>query len=234
MRSAASAAVATLAAMLAAGSAMGDCIDINADDITRLARIVHIGEARAAAIEAGRPWPSVGSLTAIHGIGRGRISDILAEGAACVGRRAAAGERERLEGVASVVDADTLGIGGARVRLIGIDAPESRQMCRHDGRDWPCGALATQAVVDLVVRDPVACEVYGYDRWDRALAVCYRDGLDLNAEIVRRGWALAWYPETGAVVGPNYDEAQREAELKAAGIGQSVFQDPWAWRRQVN
>ena len=227
-------AAAAVAAMLAAGGAMADCIDINADDPARLGEIVHIDGPRAAAIEAGRPWPSVGSLTAIHGIGRGRIRDILAEGLACVGLRAAAGERERLAGVATVLDADTFIVAEARVRLIGIDAPEGRQLCRLQDRDWPCGQAATTAVDELVGTDPVACEVYGYDRWDRALAVCYQNGVDLNAEIVRSGWALAWYPETGAVVGPTYDDAQDEAELKSAGIWQGAFQDPWAWRRQAD
>lgn len=226
--------VVAVAATLATSGAMADCIDINADGPARLAEIAHIDAARAAAIEAGRPWPSVGALTAIHGIGRGRIRDILDEGLACVGLRAAAGERERLAGVATVLDADTFIVAEARVRLIGIDAPEGRQMCQLQDVDWPCGQLATAAVDDLVATRPVACEVYGYDRWDRALAVCYQNGVDLNAEIVRSGWALAWYPETGAVVGPSYDAAQEEAELKAAGIWQGAFLDPWAWRQQTN
>lgn len=223
-----------VAATLAAGGAFGDCIDINADDPARLSEIVHIDRKRAAAIEAGRPWPSVSSLTAINGIGRGRVSDILAEGLACVGRRASAGERPRLEGVATVLDADTFIVAGVRVRLIGIDAPEERQMCHMQNNDWPCGQAATAAVDDLVGTGPLSCEIYGYDRWHRALAVCYRNGVDLNAEIVRSGWAIAWYPDTSAVVGPSYDDAQSEAELKAAGIWQGAFLDPWAWRRQSN
>jgi endonuclease YncB( thermonuclease family) len=223
-----------VAATLAASGAMADCIDINADDTARLNEIVHIDGARAAAIETGRPWPSVGSLTAIHGIGRARIRDILAEGLACVGKKAAAGERERLAGVATVLDADTFIVAEARVRLIGIDAPEGRQLCQLLDHEWPCGQAATTAVDELVGTDAVACDVYGYDRWNRALAVCYQNGVDLNAEIVRSGWALAWYPETGAVVGPSYDAAQEEAELKAAGIWQGAFLDPWAWRRQTN
>ncbi len=230
----ATALAASLAATAAAAGPLDDCVDINADDRARLGTIVHIDDARAAAIEAGRPWPSVAALTGVHGIGPARLRAIEAEGLACVGRRAAAGPRERLTGTARVLDADTFVVAGTRVRLIGIDAPEGGQPCQLEDRDWACGAAATRAVESLVGTVPVACEVYGRDRWDRVLAVCYQDGVDLNAEIVRQGWALAWYPEGHAIAGPRYDEVQREAELKAAGIWQGAFLDPWAWRRRAN
>jgi endonuclease YncB( thermonuclease family) len=44
-------------------------------------------------------------------------------------------DAHQLEGPARVVDGDTLalnGKGGARVRLYGIDAPESKQTCRRE------------------------------------------------------------------------------------------------------
>lgn len=227
-------AAATALAWLVASSAWAGCIDINADDSEQLQEIAHIDAVRAHAIKDGRPWPAVASLTAIHGIGRGRIRDILDEGLACVGLRAEPGERAVLQGIATVLDADTLLLADARVRLIGIDAPEGRQLCSLDEHDWPCGQVATTAVYELVGGDPVACEIYGHDRWGRALAVCYQDGTDLNAEIVRGGWALAWYPETAAVLGPHYEAAEAEARLKSAGIWQGSFTEPWVWRRQTN
>jgi endonuclease YncB( thermonuclease family) len=43
-------------------------------------------------------------------------------------------------GAVRVVDGDTLDVGGTRVRLHGIDAPEIGQHCnRPDGLRWDCG-----------------------------------------------------------------------------------------------
>jgi len=50
-------------------------------------------------------------------------------------------------GVASVIDGDTIEIHGTRIRLHGIDAPESRQVCmRPTGEEWRCGQQASLAL----------------------------------------------------------------------------------------
>ncbi len=48
-------------------------------------------------------------------------------------------------GPARVTDGDTIEIAGERIRLHGIDAPESNQRCRRRGVPWLCGAEASQA-----------------------------------------------------------------------------------------
>ena len=45
---------------------------------------------------------------------------------------ASAAFAEDLNGQASIIDGDTLEIHGARIRLWGIDAPESSQLCRGE------------------------------------------------------------------------------------------------------
>ncbi len=40
-----------------------------------------------------------------------------------------------LAGTASVIDGDTIEVHGQRIRLHGIDAPESRQLCRRVSPD---------------------------------------------------------------------------------------------------
>ncbi len=51
-------------------------------------------------------------------------------------------------GIASVIDGDTLEINGQRIRYHGIDAPESRQLCRLDGIPWQCGKDAANSLED--------------------------------------------------------------------------------------
>ena len=53
-----------------------------------------------------------------------------------------------LVGHASVVDGDTLEIQGTRVRIFGIDAPESDQLCRNDeSLRYRCGAKAANELI---------------------------------------------------------------------------------------
>ncbi len=54
-------------------------------------------------------------------------------------------------GVASVIDGDTLEIRGQRIRFHGIDAPESRQLCRRDGKPWQCGKDAANALTAALI-----------------------------------------------------------------------------------
>src|SRR5579862_9995359 len=78
-----------------------------------------------------------------------------------------------LIGQASVIDGDTLEIHGTRIRLWGIDAPESSQLCRgEDSLQYRCGAQAANDLDAFIARRPVNCSPLSLG----TVATCSVDG----------------------------------------------------------
>ncbi len=121
---------------------------------------------------------------------------------------------QQLQGAARVVDGDTLRVAGERVRLFGIDAPESGQPCR-DGGD--CGAQSKAHLEALIGGRDVTCVPEDVDRYGRVVATCRVDGADLNRAMVRDGQAM-----------PYTDFSRRyEGDARA----EPRFNPPWAYRQ---
>jgi endonuclease YncB( thermonuclease family) len=150
---------------------------------------------------------------AIHGDG------LVAFGAA---RTAAA---ELLVGRASVIDGDTLELRGERVRLWGIDAPESRQLCERAGERWRCGQAAALALDAWLAGRTVRCEGRDRDRWQRLIALCRVAGEDVGRWLVRNGHALAFRRYSRDYVGE-----EELARADRVGVWEGSFALPWAWR----
>ncbi len=129
-------------------------------------------------------------------------------------------------GVASVIDGDTIEVHGQRIRLHGIDAPESRQLCRLDGKPWQCGKDAANALADKIARRPVACEDLGRDRYKRIIGRCTVAGEDMGGWMVLQGWALAYRRYS-----LDYVDQEADAQATRRGIWASEFMKPWEWRR---
>ncbi len=164
-----------------------------------------------------------------HGLawkGRSRACRVLAAAVVATGLAWPAGA-EVISGQARVVDGDTLAVAGQHIRLDGIDAPETRQTCRRNGRRWACGKAATRAMRRLIGRNPVRCEVSDRDRYGRAVATCFAAGRDLQQELVRQGLALAYRRYSTRYI-PDEDAARAER----AGLWSGEFEEPWNWRRQ--
>ncbi|MDH2329172.1 thermonuclease family protein [Cereibacter sp. SYSU M97828] len=117
-------------------------------------------------------------------------------------------------GTVSVIDGDTIDLHGTRIRLHGIDAPESRQTCTlPSGRDWRCGQEAALALSDRIGRASVECVEKDTDRYGRMVAVCYLGRENLNAWMVSEGWAVAYRQYSTDYVG-----AEAQARAGKAGI----------------
>src|SRR5581483_1676848 len=82
-----------------------------------------------------------------------------------------------LIGQVSIVDGDTLDIHDERIRLWGIDAPESTQLCRgRDRRPYRCGALSANTLDAFTRGKTVRCMALDGDRYGRIVARCAAGG----------------------------------------------------------
>ena len=134
-----------------------------------------------------------------------------------------------VEGVPSVTDGDTLRFGDTRVRLFGIDAPESKQTCERDGVTWLCGQEAGKVLRDLVGSQPLTCDEMDRDRYGRSVAVCVLpDGRDIGAIMVSEGLALDYAQYSKGM----YAIEEREAREAGRGMWAGTFTPPWEWRRK--
>ena len=134
---------------------------------------------------------------------------------------------EELTGTARVLDGDTIELRGKRIRLEGIDAPETRQQCeRSYGSKYRCGRDAMTALRKKISGRRISCSSSGRDRYGRTIATCSLGKTDLNRWMVRRGHAVAYRRYSRTYVG---DETR--AKIQRRGIWQGRFVEPARWRR---
>ena len=184
--------------------------------------------------DPGRPEPTGGAevtarfpIPAITGAVTTQVSALCGAFAFCFAiALSGACAQQSLTGVATVIDGDTIDIHGTRIRLHGIDAPESAQTCERDGKRYRCGQKAALALSDRIGRRPVACRKRGTDRYGRIIAVCRHGVTDLNAWMVRNGWAIAYRRYSR-----DYIDKEQIARKTNAGIHAGRFIEPSRWRR---
>ncbi|MHC4040619.1 thermonuclease family protein [Bradyrhizobium sp. 23AC] len=134
-------------------------------------------------------------------------------------------------GQASVIDGDTIEIHGTRVRLWGIDAPESTQLCRNDDSNlYQCGRAAATALAGLLwaIKRPVQCTPVDRDQFGRTVATCQlgMPGPDIGHRLVTNGHALDWPLYSKG----KYEDAQRGAKKANRGMWAGSFVEPWKYR----
>jgi endonuclease YncB( thermonuclease family) len=125
--------------------------------------------------------------------------------------------------VVGVHDGDTITVltvhkRSVKVRLYGIDAPESNQ---------PYGSKAKQRLSELVFGKRVRVETHGTDRYRRTLGVVYLNDKDINAQMVSEGLAWAYVRYSS-----RYVPQQEEAKSARRNIwSQKNPTPPWEFRR---
>ena len=91
-------------------------------------------------------------------------------------------------GTLRVIDADTVDVGGLRVRLFGLDAPEIGQPCVLGGQTIDCGRWAGDLVRARFGGKDARCTTRDVDRYGRQVATCDVGGVDIGQVIVAEGF----------------------------------------------
>ena len=131
--------------------------------------------------------------------------------------------------VIRVRDGDSLLVRAAgkdiEVRLADVDAPE---------RGQPHADQARKALIDLLQRRDVSVEVLDTDQYHRKVARVRRlpDGLDINAEVVRKGnaWVYLRYVRDQSLFALEREAKARHLGLWALAEPQRI--PPWVYRQR--
>jgi endonuclease YncB( thermonuclease family) len=132
-----------------------------------------------------------------------------------------------ITGQVRVIDGDTIDVGQIRIRLHGIDAPETDQTCHtRRGEVWACGAWAKATVKTMLEGQHVRCAAVARDRYARVVARCEAREGDVGQVLVSEGIALA-YPKYSL----DYVPAEEKAARRNVGLHAGSFQSPAKFRR---
>lgn len=138
--------------------------------------------------------------------------------------QATAGE---IAGSPIITDGDTIRIINKRIRLHGIDAPESKQLCKKNSKEYRCGITATEALVKKINKNQVRCIVQDrLDRYKRYIGVCFVEAINLNQWMVRNGHAVAYRRYS-----KDYIKDEDYAKKNKLGLWSGDFINPEKWRK---
>jgi micrococcal nuclease len=87
-----------------------------------------------------------------------------------------------------VVDGDTIDVDGVgRIRFVGVNTPERGERGYQEAKEFvTVSCLGKTVGLDID-------NAKHYDKYGRVLAVVYVDGVNLNAELLKRGYAEVLY-----------------------------------------
>jgi endonuclease YncB( thermonuclease family) len=124
-------------------------------------------------------------------------------------------------GLARVIDGDSIIVDSTVIRLAGIDAPELAQTCQRNGKEWDCGRDIARRLRTHLGFAPVACRGNRFDQHDRLLATCHVKGKELNRWLVELGWAVSF---------DGYPAEEQIARKAKRGLWAGKFERPSSWR----
>ncbi|OGT98790.1 MAG: nuclease [Geobacteraceae bacterium GWB2_52_12] len=136
--------------------------------------------------------------------------------------------------VKAVYDGDTILLitreeSQLKVRLYGIDAPETR---KPDKPGQPYGDISRRTLMYKIMGRRVTAEIVDIDQHKRAVAVIRYDGKDINREMVAEGMAWAYRRYLQGAYESEYINSETRARSRRAGLWREPNpQPPWEFRR---
>jgi micrococcal nuclease len=126
--------------------------------------------------------------------------------------------------VIKIVDGDTFWVDdgsekGIKIRLIGVDAPESRNTGKKKIGYY--GQQSKEYLTKLLDNKKVRLEydVDRHDKYERTLAYVYlEDGTFLNAELIKQGYAMVMTVPPNVKCSDKFVKLQRRARNKNMGL----------------
>lgn len=132
----------------------------------------------------------------------------------------------KISGSAQVIHAHILYIGGRYVRLFGVDAPDTDQVCSNaTGSSYNCGEEAASWVRNWIDQNPIDCYILKVEPNGQDLATCVWGEYDIGAALVGAGWGVANTRETSI-----YQPYEVKAQSESSGLWQGSFYAPEDWR----
>ena len=145
---------------------------------------------------------------------------------------------EEIIGIPRIVDGDTVHIKEYKIRLEGIDAPEIKQKCKKEKlkissiigftfyKDYNCGEVSKENLEAKVDRSIIKCISSSKDRYERYLAKCFKNKINLNRWMVRNGHAVAYRRYS-----KEYIIDEEFAKENKLGLWRGKFLHPEKWRK---
>lgn len=125
-----------------------------------------------------------------------------------------------------------------KVRLYGIDAPETDKINSHTGMvsipGQPYGEEAKKALDNKVMGKKVKMDILDIDKYRRMVGMVYLDGRNINLELVKEGYAEAFIKYLKEPYKKEFLGAEKEARLVKKGIWSLTgYERPREFRKRL-
>ncbi len=125
-----------------------------------------------------------------------------------------------------------------KVRLYGIDAPETTKISRRTGQvskpGQPHGDESWKALENKITGKHVKLEILDIDKYRRMVGMIWLDDQNINLEMVREGFAEAFIEYLKPPYRTQFLDAEREAKSAGRGVWSlPEYERPRAFRKRL-